>query len=763
MITLDKRSIEEILLEQGVLSLENFKKARDIQKQNNKEMEEILLEEGFVQKSDILKAQAVKMQVDFVDVTSFEIQSSAIPRLVAGNIAKRHVLLPLEDEDGVLTVAMKDPTDIFVIDDLRLATTREIKPVYGDPDEIELLLRKYFEEEYVNEVQQPSEDFGITTELPIANSNIVPKESNVFDSDDMSGPVLSRDRLGRLMVKSGVINEEQLNLSLSIQSKKGGMIGEILVEEGFITKKTLFGFLEIQLGVPHINLDSVDIPSDIIEIVSDSIARRYKLVPVERDGYELKVAMSDPMNIFTIDDLRLATGCEITPLLADEEEIMSILDKHYGKDEEESQYESMTNFEAEEIEKVQQEVTVEIEEEESKEEERLDISDLDNAPIVKMVNIMFNKAITSGASDIHIEPYEDCVMIRYRIDGQLVEVMKYDRKVLQALVARIKIISGLNIAEKRVPQDGRITMKIEDKSYDLRVSVLPIYFGEKIVVRIADKEGFKVSKKQLGFFEDDLEKFEDLLSNPHGIILVTGPTGSGKSTTLYAALGELAQPNVNIVTVEDPIESVVKGVNQVQVNSKAGLDFAVALRSFLRQDPDIIMVGEIRDGETAEIASRAAITGHLVLSTLHTNDAPSSVTRLIDMGIEPYLASSSIIGVIAQRLVRKLCNECKTSYEATYSEKEALNINENENLTIHKAEGCKHCNNTGYKGRIAVYEIMKITKELRELISNNENTSKLKHEAINSGMVTLRQNCVRLVKNGITSVEEMLRVTYSKD
>ncbi|MEN8906964.1 MAG: ATPase, T2SS/T4P/T4SS family [Clostridiales bacterium] len=762
MITLDKRSIEEILLEQGVLSLENFKRARDLQKQNNKEMEEILLEEGFVQKTDILKAQAVKMQVDFVDVMNFEIQSSAIPKLIAGTIAKRHILLPLEDEDGVLTVAMKDPTDIFVIDDLRLATTREIKPVYADPEEIEKLLKKYFEEEYKNDI--PESNMSVTTELPIANPNTISAETNSFDTNNMTSPVLSRDRLGRLMVKSGVINDDQLNLSLSLQAKRGGMIGEILVEEGFITKKTLFGFLEIQLGVPHISLEDVSIPKEVIEVVSDSIARRYKLVPVEKDGYELKVAMSDPMNIFTIDDLRLATGCEITPLLADEEEINSILDRHYGiGDEENVGYDSMSRTEAEEFEKVQQEVTVEIEEEQSREEERLDISDLDNAPIVKMVNIMFNKAVTSGASDIHIEPYEDCVMIRYRIDGQLVEVMKYDRKVLQALVARIKIISGLNIAEKRIPQDGRITMKIEEKSYDLRVSVLPVYFGEKIVVRIADKEGFKVSKKQLGFFEDDLEKFEDLLSNSHGIILVTGPTGSGKSTTLYASLGELSKPNINILTIEDPIESVIRGVNQVQVNTKAGLDFAVSLRSFLRQDPDIIMVGEIRDGETAEIASRAAITGHLVLSTLHTNDAPSSVTRLIDMGIEPFLASSAIIGVIAQRLVRKLCNECKTLYDPEITEKEAINASESEEIEIYKSNGCRHCNNTGYKGRVAVYEIMKINRELRDLISVNENTGKLKQAAIRNGMVTLRENCVRLVRNGITSVEEMLRVTYSKD
>jgi type IV pilus assembly protein PilB len=334
---------------------------------------------------------------------------------------------------------------------------------------------------------------------------------------------------------------------------------------------------------------------------------------------------------------------------------------------------------------------------------------------------------------------------------------------LPSLVARIKIISGLNIAEKRVPQDGRISMKIDNSAYDMRVSVLPTMFGEKIVIRIADKDGFNVSKKDLGFFEDDMEKFDSILSHPHGIVLVTGPTGSGKSTTLYTALKELCKPNVNIMTVEDPVESTIRGINQVQVNVKAGLTFAAALRSFLRQDPDIIMLGEIRDGETAEIAIRAAITGHLVLSTLHTNDAPSSVTRIIDMGIEPFLTSSSVVGIIAQRLVRKLCPKCKEEYTPTLAERQALEIGEDEEVKIFNKKGCPNCNNTGYRGRIAIYEIMTINSEIRDLIAKNVTSDTIKEAALKNGMKTLRSNCARLVLSGVSTVEEMFRVTYSKE
>ena len=476
--------------------------------------------------------------------------------------------------------------------------------------------------------------------------------------------------------------------------------------------------------------------------------------------------MSDPMNIFSIDDLRLTTGLEIIPCLGDEEQIVAQIDKYYGKvekkEKEKRQEQSFAKLD-EEIKEINEKIAGEIIELEEDDDDTLDVSNLENAPIVKMVNILLQKAIATRSSDIHIEPQEDLVLIRFRIDGQLVQIMSYDKKILPSLVARIKIMSGLNIAEKRIPQDGRIGMKLHGKEYDMRVSVLPTMFGEKIVIRIADKEGFNVSKQDLGFFEDDMEKFDEIISNPHGIVLVTGPTGSGKSTTLYTALKELCKPNVNILTVEDPVESTIRGINQVQVNVKAGLTFALALRSFLRQDPDIIMVGEIRDSETAEIATRAAITGHLVFSTLHTNDAASSVTRMIDMGIEPFLLSSSLVGLIAQRLVRRLCTNCKEPMEIDDNIRNILNLQEDEEVTVYKAKGCEQCNDMGYKGRIAVYEILKVNREIRELISKNANSDVIKDMAIKHDMKTLRMNCARLVKNGTTTIEEMMRIAYAED
>jgi type IV pilus assembly protein PilB len=821
-----KKSVDEILLEKGILNIDQLKKVWSIQRETGKKVEDILLELQYVSKKDLLDAAAVKLDMDYVELKDYNFRDYTIPTLIDQAMANRYCMIPIEKNGDSLIVAMKDPSDIFAVDDARLKTGFDIKPVVADPVEIEKLIQKVFVRESVpktvlTNTNEPAAGLGNYGNAPAVESNtnvdmnkelkpvlkmkpvaetipepvpeakfstkphLAPKSSYIPEpmtpkadflkknintySDGEKKPSLFKERLGKQLVNANVITPEQLDKALDIQTRTGKRLGEILSKEGFINKKVLYEFLEKQLGVPHVDLENIDLPEDVVKSVSENIARRHKLVPVERENTTLKVAMSDPMNIFSVDDLRLATGMEIVPLLADEEQILAILNKYFDKsktqttsgkiDLEEPKKE--IDFE-EEIKKVNEEIDVEISQVEE-EEDIIEISDIDNAPIVKMVNILFNKAVASHASDIHMEPYEDCVMIRYRIDGQLVEIMKYDKKILPSLVARIKIISGLNIAEKRLPQDGRIAMKIDGSAYDMRVSVLPTMFGEKVVVRIADKDGFNVTKKELGFFEDDLEKFDSILSHPHGIVLVTGPTGSGKSTTLYTALKELCKPNVNILTVEDPVECTIRGINQVQVNAKAGLTFAAALRSFLRQDPDIIMVGEIRDGETAEIAIRAAITGHLVLSTLHTNDAASSLTRIIDMGIEPFLISSAVVGVIAQRLVRRLCPKCKTEYEPDVNEKKALSLGEEENIKIYKPKGCSHCNNTGYKGRIAVYEIMTISSEERDLISKNVTSDTLKDVAIKNGMKTLRDNCSRLVKSGVTSVDEMFRVTYAKE
>ncbi len=792
MVGLDTRGIDEILLEMGVLKITDLKRAWDIQREGKGNIEDVLIDLGLVSQVDVMMARATKMGISFVDLSSYEFKDLSIPNLLTKNIAHRYKVIPIEKEGNVLTIAMKDPTDIFSIDDIRLATGLEIKPVLAETKEIDRLIIKFYGEEIkakesvpkasvpdvqpndaIKEKEEMLLDKGTynsikqDVELPDLGMDNIPVSSKTNDFDNgnnFNETGLFKDKIGNLLVRSGVISQEQLDRALSIQSKHGGLIGKILVKEGFINSKSLYEFLEKQMGVKFVDLDTIEFDENAIKLVTPNIARMHKLIPFKKSETTLKVAMSDPMNIFSIDDLRLTTGLEIIPCLAEEESIKKYLDVYFDKTNKKSAPEpekKMAQLD-EEIKKVNEKIAVEIKEAEI-EEETVDITDLENAPIVKMVNIIFQKAVASRASDIHIEPQEDNVLVRYRIDGQLVEVMRHDKKIMPSMSARVKIISGLNIAEKRIPQDGRIALNIDGKNYDLRVSILPTMFGEKIVMRIADKDGFNVSKQQLGFFEDDMEKFDNIISNPHGIILVTGPTGSGKSTTLYTALKELCKPNVNILTVEDPVENTIKGINQVQVNVKAGMTFAAALRSFLRQDPDIIMVGEIRDGETAEIATRSAITGHLVFSTLHTNDAASSITRMIDMGIEPFLMSSSVVGVLAQRLVRRLCPKCKEVMELTPQDRDILSLEEGEEVTIYKAKGCPECNNMGYKGRIAVYEIMEVNREIREMIAKNENSDTIKDVAIKNGMKTLRMNSARLVKDGVTTIDEMLKIAFSKD
>ncbi|NLD50577.1 MAG: Flp pilus assembly complex ATPase component TadA, partial [Clostridiaceae bacterium] len=630
MVGVDTRGVDEILLEMGVLKITDLKKAWDIQRENNSNIEDVLVQLNLVTQKDIMLANASKMGIEFVDLSGFEVQDSSVPTLITRNIANRYKVVPIINENGVLTVAMKDPTDIFCIDDIRLATALEIKPVLADVKEIDKLIVKYFGEDKKPLVSAPQaeEKISMTREEELLEkeasllnrelynaiktdveqqdlsmeleqiSNKTSEVSNTFNSEvgntfnteeNSFENGIFKDKIGNLLVKSGVITQDQLDAALDIQKANGEMIGKILVKEGYLNSKLLHEVLQKQMGVQFVDLDEIQIQQEALLLVSKNIAIMHKVIPIEVIESNLKVAMSDPMNIFSVDDLRLTTGMEIIPCLAEEDKIINMLEKHYGKADKKSRDRVDINKKNvdldEEIKKVNEKIAVEITEAE-KEEETVEISDLENAPIVKMVNIIFQKAVTSRASDIHMEPQEDCVIIRFRIDGQLVEIMKHDRKIVPSLVARIKIISGLNIAEKRVPQDGRIAIKIDNKNYDMRVSVLPTMFGEKVVIRIADKDGFNVSKLDLGFFEDDMAKFDDIIAHPHGIVLVTGPTGSGKSTTLYTALRELCKPNVNILTVEDPVESTIKGINQVQVNVKAGLTFAAALRSFLRQDPD---------------------------------------------------------------------------------------------------------------------------------------------------------------------------------
>lgn len=547
----------------------------------------------------------------------------------------------------------------------------------------------------------------------------------------------------------GMITDTQLKEALEIQKRDGGKVGEVLMNLGFVTRQNINEVLEFQLGIPYVSLDEYDISKDATKLITESLARRHMLIPIKVTETELYVAMEDPLNIFAIDDVKIFSGKDIVPMLSTEEQIVKAIDIHYGKQQ--------ANLAAEQY---KQEHAVDLDNQIIEDDSDDPIK---SAPIVKLVNTVLEQAVRHRASDVHIEPYERNIRVRFRVDGKLQNMFDYEVSLLNAVVARIKITAGMDIAEKRKPQDGRINIKVDKKEYDIRVSSLPTVYGEKVVMRVNSKEGFKKGKSELGFFPDDLEKFEAILNNTYGIILVTGPTGSGKSTTLYTSLNEINSEDINIITVEDPVESQIEGINQVQVNQKAGLNFSTALRSILRQDPDVIMIGEIRDAETAEIAVKASITGHLVVSTLHTNDAPSSITRLIDMGIEPFLISASVVGIIAQRLVRRLCPKCKEKSFANDQEKILLNVPVNQELSLYRAKGCHLCSDSGYSGRIGVYEIMAVDKNVRMIINRNGNADEIRNAAIDSGMKTLKTNAMRMVLSGTTTVEELIRIAYGTE
>lgn len=558
-----------------------------------------------------------------------------------------------------------------------------------------------------------------------------------------------KKRLGDMLVSENVVTPEQIEQAMEARKTNGGKkLGETLVELGFTSEENITKALTRQLGVEMVSTATMTIPEDIVSLVNPNILRKYMVMPF---GYAannmnvLRVAMADPMDMVAIDDLSMVTHLEIEPYIATTHDIMISIDKYFGNAE---------ALDAAEAYAKEREAKKAAGEDENEEDTVAD------SPIVIMVRNMIESAARQRASDIHVEALETKVRIRYRIDGALFEQITYDIGMLPAIIARLKILGGMDISEKRKPQDGRISIIVDRVEYDIRVSILPTYYGEKCVMRLAQKTALTRSKKDLGLCDADMKKFDHILSNPHGIILVTGPTGSGKSTTLYTALSELNKEDVNIITVEDPVEANINGINQVHVNVKAGLTFASALRSILRQDPDIIMIGEIRDGETAQIAVQASITGHLVVSTLHTNSSAATIARLLDMGVESYLIADSVVGVIAQRLVRRLCPKCKKARYATEEEKRSMGIRpETPNVVLYDPIGCNSCNK-GYKGRIGVYEIMEITPRLKKIISNKEDSDVLKQAALEEGMSTLRMSAARTALQGITSYSEMLRVSF---
>jgi type IV pilus assembly protein PilB len=567
-------------------------------------------------------------------------------------------------------------------------------------------------------------------------------------------------RLGDLLVKEKIITPEQLEQATKVQKEQSCRLGSALVKLGFLTDEDVTNFLSRQYGVPAINLSYFEIDPAVVKLIPYETAKRYQILPLSRVGASLTIAMVDPTNVFAMDDIKFMTGFNIEPVVASESSILTGIDKAYGASKEEdleAVMQSMSEMNEEDVELRESD------------QQELELSELekaaDEAPVVKLVNVVLSDAVKRGASDIHIEPYEKEFRVRFRIDGVLQSIMSPPMKLKDAITSRLKIMSKLDISEKRLPQDGRIMLKMNiggrKKQLDFRVSTLPTLWGEKIVLRLLDKENLRLDMTKLGFEPESLVKFEKAILKPYGMVLVTGPTGSGKTNTLYSSISRLNQPDTNIMTAEDPVEFQLHGVNQVQMKEQIGLNFAAALRAFLRQDPNIILVGEIRDFETAEIAIKAALTGHLVLSTLHTNGAPETITRLMNMGIEPFLVATSVHLICAQRLVRRICKDCVETVEVPVQTliEEGYTPEEAKSVKIQKGKGCSICNNTGYKGRAGLYEVMEVDDEIKELILVGASAVELKKKAIERGMLTLRRSGLIKVAAGITTLEEVARET----
>lgn len=549
--------------------------------------------------------------------------------------------------------------------------------------------------------------------------------------------------IGEMLVDSGKITKKQLEEVLNMQRQQDKRLEEILTELNYVSENELIDFLSEKLYICKVDLSEIIIEGEVARSIPKEIAEKYKAIPFREENGSILVAMSDPTNLIAIDDIRFITQKNVQTYIAKHRDIDKAINTYYG---EQARYNA--------LEELKEEFRLDVDENFNKEM----MDDVENAPTVRLTNSILTQAIDMKASDIHIEPFENTVYVRYRVDGTLNDNMTIPKNLYSAVSTRLKIIAGMDIAEKRIPQDGRIELKFNSKPYDFRVSSLPTVFGEKIVMRILDRTGSIMTRGKLGFTDEENKMLDKILRKPNGIILVTGPTGSGKTTTLYSFLDEMNTSDINITTIEDPVEYMLPRINQVQVNSKAGMTFAAGLRSMLRQDPDVIMIGEIRDEETADIAVRASITGHLVISTLHTNDAPSSITRLLDMGIEPYLAADAVVAIIAQRLIRRLCPKCKELALTAEWENELLGFKESQ--TVYKAKGCNECSNTGYKGRIAVHEVLLMNNEIKKVIERSEGMEKIKQASIKSGMTTLYENCKEIILKGETTVSEMVKTIH---
>ncbi|MDY6847505.1 MAG: type IV-A pilus assembly ATPase PilB [Thermodesulfobacteriota bacterium] len=566
---------------------------------------------------------------------------------------------------------------------------------------------------------------------------------------------MTSNRLGELLVRSQLITDDQLAQAIEDQKKQGGRLGSCLIKLGFIKDDELASFLSKQYGVPSINLEEFDIDPAILRLIPPDVAQKYQVIPVNRAGATLIIAMSDPSNIFAIDDIKFMTGYNIEVVVAPDVAIKAAIDQYY--DQSATLADVMEDLDDIDLEVVD-------------EDDKFDVRELEkateDAPVVKLVNLILTDAIKKKASDIHIEPYETTFRVRYRIDGVLYEVMKPPMKLKNAITSRLKIMAEMDIAERRLPQDGRIKIKLPGgKDMDFRVNCMPTLFGEKVVLRLLDKGNLQLDMTKLGYEEKALKWFKNEIHKPFGMVLVTGPTGSGKTVSLYSALSELNKVTDNISTAEDPVEFNFAGINQVQMHEEIGLNFAAALRAFLRQDPDIIMIGEIRDFETAEIGVKAALTGHMVLSTLHTNDAPSTINRLLNMGIEPFLVASAVNLITAQRLARRVCPECKEPEDIPKQSLIEAGVpgDEVDGLVCYRGTGCSHCNKTGYRGRIGLYQVMPMFEEIREMVLAGANTAEIKRESMRLGVKTMRQSALTKLREGVVSFEEVLRCTIADD
>ena len=769
--------IGDVLVKEGKITREQLQMALTMQRDDPRKLGEILFSLGFVTAEDLAAALAKHLKLDYVVIS--ELPPDAVDEGVLGMLEeatlRKYKALPLRSENGSLVVAMSDPNDLYALEDLRMIAKQPIKPVVVTEEDLNGAFAHLFGTEegaYAGNGGGPAapEGGGETTYLVPDVEEVedeAPEESRPEDAEEAapeapgngSGPESALEtprpsragvvagRIGDILIAEGKITQEQLDEALLLQREDRREIGQILLSLGYVSKVDLARSLALRLRLEYVELSERDVDRAASSLVDQKVLRRHGVLPLRVEDDRLVVAMSDPTNFFTLEDLKMISGYPVTPVVAVDDEIRRVQNKVFAVGEgiaeilKEAADDSVSLEEIGEIE--------------------LGDGEADNAPIVRLVGSILQQAVAEGVSDIHVEPRARELTVRMRVDGVLREVMSVPPRLQSGVTARLKILANLNIAERRLPQDGRFSVRLGGQKVDLRVATLPTVFGEKVVLRLLDSSSVDVNLTSLGFAPEMLERYEEVFRRPYGTVLVTGPTGSGKSTTLYATLGELNSPEKNIITVEDPVEYRMVGVNQIQVNPKIGLTFASGLRSILRSDPDVVMIGEIRDRETAKISVEAALTGHLVLATLHTNDAPAAVTRLTDMGVEPFLTSSAVDCVIAQRLARRLCERCKRPAEV---DEEALSKLEfpferfsGGALDFHEAVGCERCGDLGYRGRVGIYEMMVVGEEIGDLILRRASADEVRRAAEEGGMIPLRQDGLLKAARGVTTIEEVLR------